>query len=84
MDIQLAKQIIDYELSNDINYDSLEFDLFGGEPFLEFELVKEVTEYICEKKEISLVRSLQLQTVHLSMMRFKIGSESMKGALFAG
>ena len=48
-----AKQIIDREFehvaANDV--DGFEFDLFGGEPFLEFDLVKQITEYVCEKKK---------------------------------
>ena len=46
----IAKEIIDTELSS-INLDEkIEFDLFGGEPFLEFELIKQITEYICKNK----------------------------------
>lgn len=50
MDIAVAKQIIDYEFAHNEGFDSFEFDLFGGEPFLEFDLVKKTTAYICEKK----------------------------------
>ena len=50
VDINEAKRIIDIELSNRHNIDSFEFDLFGGEPFLAFDLIKEITAYICEKK----------------------------------
>lgn len=50
MSFATAKQIIDKELSNSSGVDEFEFDLFGGEPFLEFDLLKQITEYICEKK----------------------------------
>lgn len=50
MDINTAKFIIDNELKNLKNDELIEFDLFGGEPFLEFGLVKQITEYICENK----------------------------------
>lgn len=50
MDVLTAKGIIDGELSNGDDWDAFEFDLFGGEPFLEFELVKQITDYICQKK----------------------------------
>lgn len=50
IDIESAKNIIDAELGLSADYDEFEFDLFGGEPFLEFELIKEITEYICERK----------------------------------
>ncbi len=50
MDFQTAKQIIDYELSVATDDEKIEFDLFGGEPFLEFELIKQITEYVCSVK----------------------------------
>lgn len=50
MDIDAAKRIIDFELSNTDDFDNFEFDLFGGEPFLAFDLIKEITAYICERK----------------------------------
>lgn len=50
MDFATAKQIIDRELSNASDVEEFEFDLFGGEPFLEFDLIKQITEYICESK----------------------------------
>ena len=47
-----AKEIIDKEFAqattNDV--EAFEFDLFGGEPFLEFDLVKQITKYICENR----------------------------------
>lgn len=50
IDFETAKSIIDKEFSDLSGIDRFEFDLFGGEPFLEFELVKQITGYICEKK----------------------------------
>ena len=50
LSFDIAKKIIDTELRNLHQNEILEFDLFGGEPFLEFELLKKITEYICEKK----------------------------------
>ncbi len=50
MDFNIAKSIIDKELST-LNADEIiEFDLFGGEPFLEFGLLKQITEYVCKVK----------------------------------
>lgn len=46
MTFETAKKIIDYEFTHNDGYDEIEFDLFGGEPFLEFELIKKITEYI--------------------------------------
>lgn len=50
MSLDCAKKIIDYELSASRGADVLEFDLFGGEPFLEFDLLQGITEYISRKK----------------------------------
>lgn len=50
MSLDIAKQIVDQELSVLDDDMALEFDLFGGEPFLEFPLIKELTEYICRTK----------------------------------
>ena len=45
-----AKEIVDKEIESLSGFDRIEFDLFGGEPFLEFELITAITEYICEKR----------------------------------
>ena len=50
LDFESAKTIIDNAFSNLKSYEKIEFDLFGGEPFLEFELLKQITEYICSVK----------------------------------
>lgn len=50
MDVAVAKKIIDKEIENSSDYDRLEFDLFGGEPFLAFDLIQEITDYICNRK----------------------------------
>ena len=40
MSFPIAKDIIDYEIAENPDFDGIEFDMFGGEPFLEFELIK--------------------------------------------
>lgn len=50
MSFETAKSIINTELSKLTSEEKIEFDLFGGEPFLEFELIKKITEYICKVK----------------------------------
>ena len=50
MSIQTAKEIIDREIAESTEYESIEFDLFGGEAFLEFNLIQEIVAYLCEKK----------------------------------
>ena len=47
MTLETAKKIIDNEL-NHCEYDNLEIDLFGGEPFLNFELIQQIDDYIKE------------------------------------
>lgn len=46
MDFGTAKKIIDKELTDEENYEEITIDLFGGEPFLNFELIKEIDNYI--------------------------------------
>ena len=49
MNFAVAKEIIDKQFQ-DSSVDEYEFDLFGGEPFLEFDLIRQITEYICKNK----------------------------------
>ena len=49
MTFNVAQQIIDKELQNKDKYTGFEIDLFGGEPFLQFELIKQITDYACQK-----------------------------------
>ncbi|MGN1052585.1 MAG: radical SAM protein, partial [Candidatus Scatosoma sp.] len=44
MSFDTARHIVDREL-NDADYEEYEIDFFGGEPFLEFELIKNVFNY---------------------------------------
>lgn len=46
MSFDTAKKIIDTELNCIDNDDHTEFDFFGGEPFLNFNLIREIFEYI--------------------------------------
>lgn len=46
MPLSVAKKILDYELSMDDGVDVTNIKLFGGEPFLEFELIKSIVEYV--------------------------------------
>ena len=45
MSAELAKEIVDRELTMNDGVEMVEFDFFGGEPLLEFETVREVVEY---------------------------------------
>lgn len=47
MSFEIAKEIIDKEF-NVRDGMGIEFDLFGGEPFLEFDLIKQICDYIVE------------------------------------
>ena len=46
MRLETAKKIVDKELLLNDGYEEIEFDFFGGEPFLNFSLIKEITDYI--------------------------------------
>lgn len=50
MPLELAKQIVDKELNADDGIAEAEIDLFGGEPLLEFETIKQLIEYTKTKK----------------------------------
>lgn len=49
MDFETAKKIIDKELKADDGYDNILIEFFGGEPFLEFELLRKIHEYIYQQ-----------------------------------
>lgn len=50
MDIEIAKKIIEHEFENSENFDIIEFQLFGGEPFLCKDLIIELVEWTFSKK----------------------------------
>ncbi len=45
MDIKTAKKALDFLIENSAGYKNLEVDFFGGEPLLNFDVVKEAVEY---------------------------------------
>ena len=45
MSLDTAKSIVEFELLNSNDFDELEFDLFGGEPSLLFDVVKNLVEW---------------------------------------
>lgn len=47
MSWETAKEIVDKEL-HDTRYEEYELDFFGGEPFLQFELMKRIFDYVNE------------------------------------
>lgn len=49
MNVDLCKTIISEYLDSEL-YDEVEIDFFGGEPFLEFKLIKEVCEWVWSRK----------------------------------
>ena len=50
MSFETAKDILDKELNIDDGTKEVEIDLFGGEPLLEFELIKEIVNYCRSQK----------------------------------
>lgn len=46
MDFETAKSIIQKELENDKSIESVHIDFFGGEPFLAFNVMKELVDYL--------------------------------------
>ena len=46
MTVETAKQAVDFFLSQDFKEDSVIWEFIGGEPFLEIDLIDEVSDYI--------------------------------------
>lgn len=46
MQLNTLKKIIESEMCVENDYDEIEIGLFGGEPFLKFDLIKEIYDYI--------------------------------------
>lgn len=55
MDFQTAINIIDKEIIESKEYDAITVDYMGGEPFLEFGLIKKICEYYWNRKTIKPV-----------------------------
>lgn len=52
MTFEIAKKIIDLELAMDDGAKAINFELFGGEPFLHFDIIKNIVEYLRLKKDV--------------------------------
>ncbi len=50
LDLQTGKQAIDFLLTHSGNRKNLELDFFGGEPLMNFEVVKQIVEYARSKE----------------------------------
>ncbi|MBN2280442.1 MAG: 4Fe-4S cluster-binding domain-containing protein [Candidatus Marinimicrobia bacterium] len=50
IDFSIAKDILNKYLNADDNYEFVIIDLFGGEPFLNFPLIKKIHEYLLSRK----------------------------------
>ncbi len=46
MALDTLKQIIKFEMCTDDDYEEIEIGLFGGEPFIKFDMIKEIYDYI--------------------------------------
>lgn len=46
MSFDIAKEILEYELNVDDGFKGVTIDFFGGEPFLEFDLIRKLSEYL--------------------------------------
>ncbi len=58
IDIGLAKAIVEREIEDRGDFEGIEFDLFGGEPFIAFDVIKEISEYIkkcCQETQFPFV-----------------------------
>lgn len=46
MSFETAKQIVDFEMTVDDNYEEVVIDFFGGEPFVNFRLIEQIYDYL--------------------------------------
>ena len=60
MSADVGKKAIDFVIANSGNRKNIEIDYFGGEPLMNFEVVKEITEY-AKKQELSMIKISDLQ-----------------------
>ena len=63
--IETLKDIVRREMTTETDFPNVEFDLFGGEPFLEFDKIKEIADYIQQLDSDKHYVLLLLQMVHL-------------------
>ncbi len=52
MSAEVGKKAIDFVIANSGSRKNIEIDYFGGEPLMNFEVVKEITEYAKEQEKI--------------------------------
>lgn len=52
MSAEVGKKAIDFVINNSENRHNIEIDYFGGEPLMNFEVVKEITEYAKEQGKL--------------------------------
>ena len=52
MSAEVGKRAIDYVLENSGNIKNIEVDLFGGEPLMVFDTIKEIVDYAKEKDKL--------------------------------
>lgn len=72
MTLDLTKAILD-EALNDTRFDEYEIDFFGGEPFLEFDLIKDTIRYVAEtypKKLLLFTATTNGTLVHGEMKKW--------------
>lgn len=51
MPVEVGKKAIDFLLAHSVGRDNLELDFFGGEPLMNFDVVKEIVKYARGKEE---------------------------------
>jgi uncharacterized protein len=60
LDLSVAKRVVDYIYKNSVKNDNISIGFFGGEPLLEFELMKELT-FMIEKHPDFNQRKIEMQ-----------------------
>ena len=74
MTFETATAIIERHLNSEsTDYDEVEIDLFGGEPFVNFPLMREICEYTWQGGGRNLICFLLPPTARLSTAQFETG-----------
>ncbi len=80
MSLETAKKIITEEMTADDGFEFIQIDFFGGEPFLAFNTLKEITEYIREsnfKKPYQLFATTNGTLIHGEIQEWLIKNKDI-------
>ena len=72
MSAEVGKRAIDYVLENSGNIKNIEVDLFGGEPLMVFDTIKEIVDYAKEKDKLYNKNIIFTMTTNATLLNDEI------------